>query len=182
MNLQHNKTIMEQKRTKTINQIMRGLHRDVGSFIIGLIFIFTLSGIVFIYRDQDFLKQETRIEKTVSPNIKPSDLGAALKIKDLKITRTAGETLYFKNGSYNTATGAASYSSQELPFLLKKFSDIHKSNSQNPVHWITTIFGVLLLFLAISSMWMFKKGTKLFRRGIIIAGAGILFTMLLFFL
>jgi len=173
---------MEQKKAKTIHQIMRGLHRDVGFFIIGLIFVFTLSGIVFIYLDQNFLKQETRIEKTLSPNLKPSDLGEALKMKDFKITEAKGEILYFKSGSYNTATGAAIYSSKELPFLLKKFGDIHKSNSQKPVHWITTIFGVLLLFLAISSMWMYKKGTKLFRRGVIIAGVGILFTLLLFFL
>jgi len=173
---------MEQKKPKTIHQIMRGLHRDVGFFIIGLIFIFTLSGIVFIYRDQDFLKQETKIEKTIPPNLKSSNLGEALKIKDIKITKTVGETIYFKEGSYNTNTGTASYSSKELPFFLKKLSEIHKTNSKSPVHWFTTIFAVLLLFLAISSMWMYKRGTKLFRRGIIIASAGILFTLLLFFL
>jgi len=173
---------MEQKKTNTIHQIMRGLHRDVGFFIIGLIFIFTLSGIVFIYRDLDFLKQETSIEKTIPPNIKSSNLGEALKIKNFKITKTEGEIIFFKEGSYNITTGKASYSSKELPFLIKKFGDIHKSNSKSPIHWFTTIFGVLLLFLAISSMWMYKRGTKLFRRGIIIASAGILFTLLLFFL
>ena len=119
---------MVQKKPKTINQIMRGLHRDVGFFIIGLIVIFTLSGIVFIYRDQDFLKKDTRIEKTISPNLKSSNLGEALKIKEFKIIKTEGNTIYFKNGSYNMTTGKAIYTSKELPYLVKKFSDIHKSN------------------------------------------------------
>jgi len=173
---------MEQKKPKTIHQIMRGLHRDVGFFIIGLIVIFTLSGIVFIYRDHDFLKKDIRIEKTISPNLKSTNLGEALKIKEFKIIKTERNTIYFKDGSYNMTTGKAIYTSKELPYLVKKFSDIHKSNSKNPVHWFTTIFGILLLFLAISSMWMYKWGTKLFRRGIIVASAGILFTLLLFFL
>jgi hypothetical protein len=173
---------MEHKKSKNIHQIMRGLHRDVGYFIIGLIIIYTLSGIVFIYRDRDFLKHETRIEKTVAPGIAASDLGETLKIKNFKATKTEGEIVYFKEGTYNAATGAASYSVKELPLVLKKFGDIHKANSKSPVHWITTIFGVLLLFLAISALWMFKRGTKLFSRGLILTAAGILFCIVLFFL
>lgn len=161
---------------------MRGLHRDVGYFIIGLIIIYTLSGIVFIYRDRDFLKHETRIEKTVAPGIAASDLGETLKIKNFKVIKTEGEIIYFKEGTYNAATGAASYSVKELPLVLKKFGNIHKANSKSPVHWITTIFGVLLLFLAVSALWMFKRGTKLFSRGLILTAAGILFCIVLFFL
>lgn len=37
---------MEQKKSKTLHQIMRSLHRDIGFFFIGLTIVFTLSGIM----------------------------------------------------------------------------------------------------------------------------------------
>jgi hypothetical protein len=33
--------------------------------------------------------------------------------------------------------------------------------------------------MAISSLWMFKAGTKTFKRGLILIGIGILFTVIL---
>jgi hypothetical protein len=35
------------------------------------------------------------------------------------------------------------------------------------------------IFKAISSFWMFKAGTKTFKRGMILIGAGIVFTVIL---
>jgi hypothetical protein len=170
----------QQKRT--LNYYMRALHRDIGFFAVGLIVIYSLSGVILIYRDTDFLKHETQVEKKLSPNLQPSELGQMLRLKDFKVLKTEGDVLYFPNGSYNTTTGAAKYTQKELPLWLSKFSQLHKSASQSPAHWFTTIFGILLFFLAISSFWMFNTITRQFRRGIVIAAAGIIFAIILLFL
>ena len=45
---------MEQKEKKSIHYYMRGLHRDIGFFLIGLTLIYSISGVLLIYRDTDF--------------------------------------------------------------------------------------------------------------------------------
>jgi hypothetical protein len=161
---------------------MRALHRDIGFFVVGLIIIYSLSGIVLIYRDTDFLKHEAQIEKKLPPNLLASELGSMLRLKDFKILKTEGDLVYFQNGTYNIASGVAEYTQKELPPWFSKFSNLHKTTSKSLAHWFTTIFGVLLLFLAISSFWMFKASTRQFRKGIFIAVTGIIFAVILLFL
>lgn len=171
-----------EKQKRTLNHYMRALHRDIGFFVVGLITIYSISGIVLIYRDTDFLKHEAQVEKKLASNLQVSELGPILRLKDFKVLKTEGDILYFPNGSYNVTTGIAQYTQKELPLWLSKFSQLHKTASQSPVHWFTTVFGALLLFLAISSFWMFHAGTRQFRRGIIIAGTGIALAIILLFL
>lgn len=171
-----------EKQKRTLNHYMRVLHRDIGFFVVGLIIIYSLSGIVLIYRDTDFLKHEAQVEKKLSPNLQASELGPMLRLKNFKVLKTEGDVLYFPNGSYNAVTGIVEYTQKELPLWLTKFSQLHKTASQSPAHWVTTIFGVLLLFLAISSFWMFNSASRQFRRGLIIAVTGIIFAVILVFI
>ena len=175
---------MEQKKkeAESSKYTMRSLHRDIGFFIIGLVIIYSISGILLIYRDTLLLKQLKPIEKKLSPNLNEAELGNAIHIKEFKITKSNGDTLYFEDGTYNKVTGAVRFTSKELPFILKSFTRFHKTAAKNIVHWFNVIFAVLLLFMAISSFWMFKPKTKMFRRGLYIAGAGIVFAAILLFL
>lgn len=177
---------MQQKGEKTIYYYMRALHRDIGFFTLGLIVIYSLSGILLIYRDVDFLKCERTIEKKLSADLEPSELSKAMidafHIKNAKVTRTEGEMIYVEKGSYNKTTGVAAYTTKDYPFPLNKFVNLHKISSGKPAHWFAAIFGLLFLFLALSSFWMYKKGTGLFRRGIYIAGAGIIVSILVLLL
>lgn len=170
---------MEQKEKKSINRYMRSLHRDIGFFVIGLIVIYSISGVALIYRDTNFLKHDAVVEKKISPDMDVSELGKVLRLKDFKVLKTDGPIIHFQNGTYNKETGIAKYSTKELPLWINKFSNLHKSSSKSLVHWFTTVFGILLLFLAISSFWMFKPKTKLFRRGIYFAASGILAAIIL---
>jgi hypothetical protein len=170
---------MEQKQKKSINHYIRSLHRDVGFFVVGLVLIYSISGIVLIYRDTGFLKHEVKIEKQLPPNMEASQLGKALHIKDFKVIKSEGELVNFKNGTYDRATGVANYSAEELPKWISKFNKLHKSSTKTMVHWFTTVFGISMLFLAISSFWMIKPGTRLFRREVYFAAAGILFAIIL---
>ncbi len=173
---------MEQKIKKSAQNRIRSLHRNIGFFLVGLLIIYSLSGVLLIYRDTNFLKHETAVEKKLSPGLEESDLEKALQMRNFKIEKSEGEIFYFQNGTYNKVTGVAAYSIMEHPGWLKKFSDLHKTPSKNFVHWFTTIFGILLLFMALSSFWMFRPGTKLFRRGILMAGMGVLAAVLMLLL
>lgn len=61
---------------------------------------------------------------------------------------------------------------------VQPFVDLHKANSNNGVHWFAVTYGIALGFLAISSFWMIKPGSKSYRRDVTLAGLGMLFVVL----
>nr|WP_320057426.1 hypothetical protein [uncultured Bacteroides sp.] len=168
-------------KKKTINQWMRSLHRDLGFFAVGLVIIYSLSGITLIYRNTDFLKTEKVMQKTLSSQMSATEVGAALKLKKMGVISENGEMINFENGTYNKVTGVASYTTQEVVSPLKQFINLHKRSSQSPFHWFGIAFGSILLFLVISSFWMFKPGSKMFKRGIILAVSGVAVALVLLF-
>lgn len=164
---------------KSINYYMRSLHRDIGFIVLGLTIIYSLSGIVLIFRQSDFLKDEEQIEVQLSPNLSKSELGPKLKIRKLKITEETDSLYKFKAGIYNKKTGLAVYNKKSLPTLIAKLNSLHKASNKSKIYWATTTYGVLLFFMAISSFWMFKLKSKRFKRGIILIGTGFIFTIIL---
>ncbi|SHE82733.1 hypothetical protein SAMN05444274_102502 [Mariniphaga anaerophila] len=164
---------MENRKKRSLAYYMRMLHRDIGFFMIGFVCIYCLSGIVLVYRDTDFLKTEREIEKQLPPDIQESKLGMMLRLKNFQLEKTENGIVYFNLGQYNQETGIAKYTSKELPGWMNKLVGLHKITSGSPVHWVAVVFGVLLLFLAISSFWMIKSGTKVFRRSMIYVAVGV---------
>lgn len=61
---------------------------------------------------------------------------------------------------------------------VQPFVDLHKANSKKGVHWFTVTYGIALGFLAISSFWMLKPGSKSYRREVTLAGLGVIFVVL----
>jgi len=173
---------MRDRNKKSIHKYMRSLHRDIGFFVIGLLVIYTLSGILLTYKNTSFLKYETLIIKTLSPNLNVDELRRALHKKKLKVLKENGDIIYFENGSYDRMTGTAKYTKKVLPFVLDKFTKLHKSSNSDSIHWFITFFAILILFLVISSFWMLKPGTKLFKRSIYITIAGVLVAIIMIFL
>jgi hypothetical protein len=167
---------------KSSQNIMRTLHRDIGFFLIGLTILYSLSGVLLIYRDTDFLKSTQLIEKTLAPNLEQQELARELRTKRLIGVQQDGDKLVFKGGSYNQTTGQVSYRSEKLPQALDMFVHLHKAPSEQAVSWLTTVFGGLLAFMAISSFWMFKSSHKHFKRGIVLAGSGFGAAVLMVFL
>jgi hypothetical protein len=170
------------EKRKPLSYTMRILHRYIGFFLAGIMGVYALSGIVLIFRETNFLKQAKQVEKTIAPNADPAELGKMLGVKNLKISKTSGDTIYFENGSYNKATGTASYTTRELPRLLSKLTKLHKASTKQPLYWLNIFFGVSLLFFVVSSFWMFRPDTKIFRKGIYFTIAGIVLTLILLFL
>lgn len=170
---------MATNERKSVRHYMRALHRDLGFFTIGLVIVYSLSGIVLIYRDVDFLKVEKLVEKQLGPNLDQNKIAELLHVRNLKIVRTNGDTLFFETGQYNKLSGSVNYTIKEAIFPINKFHNLHTASSKNPLFWLTTLFGIILLFLAISSLWMFKQGTNLFKRGIYLTLAGAVLTIVI---
>lgn len=172
---------MELKEKKSINHTLRVLHRNVGFFFLGFVIIYALSGITLIYRDSDFLKKEKIVKVMLPAETKPADLGPALKMREFKVLKREGDFISFNGGTFNTSTGEAIYRIKELIFPFNKLTNLHKTPSKNPFHWFTLVFGIIMLFMAVSSFWMFKTNSQTFRKGVYTIIGGILFSVILLF-
>lgn len=175
---------MENKKKRSVHSIMRALHRDIGFLILGLLVIHVISGIDLVYRDQGthILKRDKQMAVEMMPNIQPEDLKKNFffrRMKDFKITKVENDKIYFTGGSYNQKTGDAIITRHEGIFPFNKFIKIHKAISRQPSHWINILFGIAVFFLAVSSFWMYKPGTKFFARGLYFTLAGMAMTIIM---
>lgn len=173
---------MNEENKRPFSFYMRILHRDIGFFMIGMTIIFSLSGIMLIYRETDFLKEETQIEKTLQPGLNGDQLREKLQMKDFRIVKTEGDIVYFQNGTYNTTTGYATYNLKKVMFPFNKMTDLHKTSTKKMTHWAILCFGSLLFFMAISAFWMIPRESRFYKRSMILAGLGIIFALLMVFL
>ncbi len=168
-------------KSKDAGLYFRIIHRYLGFFLAGIMAVYAISGVVLIYRQTDFLKQEVWVEKSLEANLPAEEVGKALKIKDLEVQRTEGDVLYFAQGEYNLQSGVAHYKSKQLPFFLDKMTKLHKATTNSPLYWLNIFFGLSLLFFVISAFWMFMPKTRIFKKGLYFTIGGILLTLVLLF-
>lgn len=100
-------------------------------------------------------------------------------MRELKVKKTEGDIVYFDNGTYNKATGHAELTKKELPYIINKLNNLHKSRSGQPLFFLNVFFGVSLLFFVLSSFWMFTPKTSIFKKGLYFTLAGIVLTVIL---
>jgi hypothetical protein len=161
---------------------MRIIHRYLGFFLAGIMTVYSLSGILLIFRDSDFLKQETHITKEVKKNAQPKNLGKLLGLKRIKTETKEDSKIYFQGGVYDPKTGIAEYTRKEHSIFLSKMIHLHKAKSSEPLFFLNVFFGASLLFFVISSFWMFMPKTSIFKKGIYFTLGGILLTLVLLFI
>ncbi len=161
---------------------MRIIHRYLGFFLAGIMAVYSLSGIVLIFRDTDFLKQEKHIKKQIKPQANAEELEKLLEMKRLKIEKEEGGIIFFENGTYHKSSGLAEYTVKELPLLLNKMTHLHKAKSAEPLFFLNIFFGLGLLFFVLSSFWMFMPSTTIFKKGMYFTLAGVALTLLLLFI
>ena len=159
---------------------MRVYHRYLGFFLAGIMAIYSISGIILIFRNTDFLKKEKHKITIVEPNLDEESLGKAIKVKELKFLKKEGDMAFFKQGNYQVSTGKASYTVKELPFI-SKMNNFHKANTKHPLFYLNIFFGLSLMFFVISTFWMFAPGTRIFKKGILFTIAGVILTLVLLF-
>lgn len=166
----------------TMHNTMRIWHRYLGFFLAGIMAVYSLSGIVLIFRDTDFLKQEKQIEKKLEAGLNAEKLGQAIRMRNLKAETETEEILQFKEGSYNKLTGDVTYKVKSLPKGIEKLTQLHKASTKQPLYYLNVFFGVSLFFFVISSFWMFLPSTSIFKKGFYFALAGVVLTLVLLFI
>ena len=170
------------KMRMTTGLRMRIIHRYLGFFLAGIMAMYSISGIIMIFRNTDFLKSEKIIAQQLKPNLEAGELSAALRVKGgIKPEKTEGDVVYFAQGEYNAKTGMASVKKMELPVILDKMEHLHKATTESPVYYLNIFFGLSLLFFVISSFWMFMPQTSVFKKGIYFTLGGIVLTIILLF-
>jgi hypothetical protein len=167
------------KSKRNLRWWMRYLHNKTGFFIVALVIIYSLSGLLQTYRDTNLLKHDVAHTVMLAQNLPVAQLGNKLKIRDFKVIKTEGNLIYFKDGTYNKASGVANYATKEWYSWVMPFTELHKSPSNGIAHYFTTMFGIALFFMSISAFWMFKPGTKLFSSGVYITIAGVFAAVIL---
>ncbi|WP_332032987.1 hypothetical protein [Kaistella sp.] len=166
------------KDTKTF---MRITHRYLGYFAAGIMAVYAISGVLLIYRDTNFLKKENKYEIVLKPNLTEKELAKEIKMRNVEFKGSEGDVQKFEQGTYNMKTGETKYSKMQLPFVLEKFNELHKSTSKHRYATLNAVFGVVLFFFVISSFWMFNFKSKAFRRGMIYAGLGFILALIMVF-
>ena len=169
------------KKKKSTN-LMRIIHRYLGFFLAGIMAVYALSGIILIFRDTDFLKQEKKFVSTVETNLSGEDLGKALKIKKFKVEREEGDVIYFKEGTYNKKTGGTDYKLTSQPLIIEKMTHLHKAKTGDPLFFLNIFFGLSLFFFVVSTFWMFTPKTTIFKKGMYFTAGGIVLTIIMLFL
>ena len=164
-----------------ISTNMRVYHRYLGFFLAGIMAIYSVSGIIMIFRDTDFLKQENHKVLTVATGLESHAVGAAIKIKNLKILSDTLDVITFPQGTYNKITGVAEFKVKELPYLLNKMTKMHKATHKDPLYYLNIFFGLSLFFFVISSFYMFMPGTTIFKKGMYFTLAGIVLVLVMLF-
>jgi hypothetical protein len=166
---------------KELSLKVRALHRYLGFFLAGVMAIYAISGIIMIFRETDFLKKESIETMELGPNLTGGELSPKLRM-GVKVERTEGDVLYFKDGEYNTVSGVATVKKMKLPFVLEKMERLHKATTNSPLYFFNIFFGLSLLFFVLSAFWMFLPSMPIFKKGLIYTVVGMMLTLIMLFL
>ncbi|SMO69556.1 hypothetical protein [Gracilimonas mengyeensis] len=161
---------------------VRLIHRYLGFFLAGIMAVYAISGTVLIFRNTDFLKVETEIERQLPPNLSENELGDMLRIRGFEAQETKGNLIVFEQGSYNKQSGVARYNVKEFPVILEKMNDLHKAKAGDPLFYLNVFCGLSLLFFVVSSFWMYLPKAKPFKNGLYFALAGLLLTVIMIYI
>ncbi len=170
---------MKTSKKRNFQDWMRSLHRDIGYLTIGLTLVYALSGIVLIYRNTGFLRYEKRVEKVIEANLSTEQLGEKLRIHRFKVASQKGDTIFFNGGHYIKTTGESVVVRKTYPETMLKLIRLHMMSGNNKFSVVGLIYGILLTFLAVSGVFMYKFRSKNGRRSIVLTLLGIVLSIVL---
>ena len=158
---------------------MRIIHRYLGFFLAGIMSIYAISGMLLIFRETEFLKYETKVERNFEKDIAIDALGKAMRVIDIKLLKEENNICFFKQGTFDRNTGIANFTTKQYPYLLEKMTKLHKANTKQPLFILNLLFGLSLLIYVVSAFWMFVPGTDIFKKGMYFALAGFIMSLFL---
>lgn len=159
----------------------RILHRYLGYFLAGIMMVYALSGITLIFRKTDTFKVSIDKELVLKPGLDATALGETLSIRNLTPRDNDGTMMVFEQGVYNTITGETKYTTKKLPTWLDNLTHLHKATTEDPLYYFNIFFGLALLFMAVSSFFMFAKSSLIFKKGLWFTLGGIILVIIMLY-
>ncbi len=165
---------------------LRAIHRDFGYLAVGFTLIYALSGIAINHiKDWDPNFHATERSLTIAPiPAEASDDDAVKRVTDATGTGKpddvfrAGDELRlgYSDGTQVTAigdTGQVTVQQRSPRFFLRVANWLHYNRGKQAWTYLADIYAVMLLYLAISGIFMIKGRLGLRWRGAILIGLGI---------
>lgn len=181
-----------------IRKTLRWLHRDIGYLVVGITFIYTVSGIAMNHR-QDWnphysvITEEISVPANDQMEYSKDEIVSILNkftnrpvYKKHFITKDATVKVFVEEGTviYTPLEGKA-----ELELLKKRpfwfqINRIHLAQTDRIWIWISDVMAVFLLFVAISGLFLLKGKQGITGRGLWLTLIGIVIPLLciIFFL
>ena len=163
---------------------LRAIHRDCGYIAVGFTLIYALSGLAINHIkdwDPNFHSSERTLTIAPIPD-EVSDADAASRVaaaaglgKPDDVYRAGDEVrLSYANGTKVTAVGAeVTVQQRSSRFFLRVANWLHYNRGKKAWTYVADVYAVMLLYLAISGLFMIKGRLGLRWRGAILVSAGI---------
>ncbi|WP_136667014.1 PepSY-associated TM helix domain-containing protein [Flavobacterium sp. H122] len=177
-------------------QTIRSLHRDLGYFYLGLIISFSLSGILMNHRESfhpekyDIEKKEIQVQLPAEDQITEEFAKDFLKKQSIDDTfrrfkvKGGAMRISCKNTDVEVdlATGKGEIESYKKTPFISQIMKLHKNTSNWWIYY-GDIFGLSLIFIAVTGVYMIPAGKFSFKnRGWKLAVAGIVFPLIVLFI
>ena len=176
-----------------IRKSLRTLHRDFGYLVVGITFIYTVSGIALNHRTDwnphyTLVSEDLTLPPSTQTIYSPSEINALLKKFDYQavykkhfVTRNNEIKIFVEEGTvmYNPEQGKV-----ELEILKKRpfffqINKIHLAQTGQLWIWISDIMAAFLLFVAISGLFLLKGKLGLKGRGLWLTAVGIVIPLVI---
>ena len=160
-----------------IRKLLRILHRDFGYFIVGMTIVYALSGIYLNHRhdfnpDYKIFITDFRVELPLKLASTSIEVKEALKLVDKEVVykkhyiNNQGQIkVFIENGEAiinpETGKGTMQYL-QKRPFIFS-INMLHRANLGTLWKWVSDLMAVILIFVAISGLFILK-GKRGFNR------------------
>jgi uncharacterized protein len=177
--------VNEQRRPIAWRPWLRALHRDFGYLVIGLTVIYAVSGLA-VNHIADWDPSFRQLERThqVPMPLPEEDEAAARAVLDALGVREAPREVFRADESQldlvfaertfhvDTSSGKVVEEGQSPRFLLRLANWLHLNRGKQAWTYVADGYAVLLLFLALSGLFMIPGRKGLLGRGAVIALIG----------
>ena len=169
-----------------IRKLLRILHRDLGYFIVGMTIVYALSGI-FLNHRHDFNPDYKILITDFKLDI-PEKLTYSVDEVRTIVASVDEDVIYKKHYSSNDGYVKVFIANSELVFdpqtgegrmqylqrrpLIFEMNRLHKASIGTAWKWVSDIMGIILLFVAVSGLFLLKgkRGLKRWGWWLTIAG------------
>lgn len=164
---------------------LRAIHRDVGYLAVGLTVVYAVSGLAINHIadwDPNFTSYEhTRVIAPIPAELSDAEAFArarvALGVGAPRSTYRAGDEIHLELDDRKFViygdTGAVTEQGREPRFLIRVANWLHYNRGKRAWTYVADLYAALLLYLAISGLFMIKGKHGLRWRGALLLGLGV---------